>query len=88
MSDTAVRPEVAPPVLDDGDHEKFTHVVGNAASVTEAYITGTPLQALCGKQWVPTRDPANYEICPTCKEILAELGYNPDGSKIGGSGEQ
>lgn len=88
MSDTMTTPEVAPPVLDDGDHEKFTHVVSNAAKVTEAYITGTPVVALCGKQWVPTRDPGKYPICPDCKEILAGLGYNPDGSKIGGSGEQ
>lgn len=84
MTDIDIRPEVAPPVLDDGDHEKFTHVVPKAARVTEAYIAGTPVEALCGKQWVPTRDPGRYPICPECKEILASLGYNPDGSRIGG----
>ena len=53
---------------DEGDHEKFSHVVVPASAVTEAYITGTPVTALCGKTWVPTRDP--NRVCPTCKEIL------------------
>lgn len=58
------------PVTDDGDHEKFAHVVVPASAVTEAYITGTAVTALCGKTWVPTRDPGRYQVCPTCKEIL------------------
>jgi hypothetical protein len=55
---------------DDGDHEKFAHVVVPASAVTEAYITGAAVTALCGKTWVPTRDPGRYPVCPTCKEIL------------------
>ena len=55
---------------DDGDHDKFAHVVVPASAVTEAYVTGTPVTALCGKTWVPTRDPGRYKVCPTCKEIL------------------
>lgn len=55
---------------DDGDHERFAHVVVPASAVTEAYVTGTPVTALCGKTWVPTRDPGRYPVCPTCKEIL------------------
>lgn len=70
MSDIAVRPEVAPPSLDDGDHEKQAHVVVPASAVNEAYMTGTPVTALCGKTWVPTRDPERYQVCGTCKEIL------------------
>lgn len=55
---------------DDGDHERFAHVVVPASAVTEAYITGATVTALCGKRWVPTRDPGRYPVCPTCKEIL------------------
>ena len=58
--------------LEDGDHERFAHIVIPASAVTEAYITGTPVTALCGKTWVPTRDPGRYPVCPTCKEILDE----------------
>lgn len=55
---------------EDGDHERFAHVVVPASAVTEAYITGEPVTALCGKRWVPTRDPKRYPVCPTCQEIL------------------
>lgn len=70
MSGVAVRPDVAPPSLDEGDHEKLAHVVVPASAVTTAYVTGEPVTALCGKTWVPTRDPQNYDVCGTCKEIL------------------
>lgn len=58
------------PTTDDGDHEKFAHVVVPKSAVAEAYITGKAVTALCGKTWVPTRDPGRYQMCPTCKEIL------------------
>ncbi|CAN5908587.1 hypothetical protein BH23ACT2_BH23ACT2_29720 [soil metagenome] len=58
------------PTTDDGDHERFAHVVVPASAVTEAYVTGASVTALCGKTWVPTRDPGRYQMCPTCKEIL------------------
>ena len=58
------------PTTDDGDHERFAHIVVPASAVTEAYVTGTAVTALCGKTWVPTRDPGRYQVCPTCKEIL------------------
>jgi len=52
----------------DGDHDRFSHyVVRN--KLTEAMVEGTPLQALCGKVWVPSRDPKKYPVCPECKEI-------------------
>ena len=55
---------------DEGDHEKLAHIVLPKSAVTEAYIAGTPVTALCGKSWVPTRDPGRYPVCETCKEIL------------------
>jgi hypothetical protein len=62
-------PEEAPsrPVTDDGDHDRFAHYA-RKDDVTRAYITGEAIVALCGKKWVPTRDPKGYPICPTCKE--------------------
>ena len=43
-------------VTDDGDHERFSHYVPKA-KLTEAMVMGTPVTALCGKVWVPSRDP-------------------------------
>ena len=33
-----------------------------------------PVQALCGKKWVPNRNPDRYPVCPTCKEIFEKNG--------------
>lgn len=52
----------------DGDHDRFAHYVSKN-DATRAYIEGTPTTALCGKVWVPSRDPKKYPVCPACKEI-------------------
>ena len=53
-----------------GDHDRFSHYVRKADIVRSA-VTGEPVIALCGKKWVPSRDPERYPVCPTCREILA-----------------
>ena len=65
----------------DGDHERFAHyVAANSkhpmaskrsaeAIVTEARVMGTPVKALCGKEWVPSRNPEKFPVCPTCAEM-------------------
>ena len=40
-----------------------------AAKVLEARIYGTPLEALCGHVWVPSRDPKQLPLCEACKSI-------------------
>lgn len=40
-----------------------------AAKVLEARIYGTPLEALCGHVWVPSRDPKQLPMCERCKSI-------------------
>ncbi len=61
---------------DGGDHERFAHYIWGAnpqAKITEAMVTGTPIRALCGKRWVPSRDASRYPVCPDCKRIKAEI---------------
>jgi len=42
----------------------------NAADkVLTARIEGTPLEALCGHVWVPSRDPRRLPMCQACKDI-------------------
>jgi len=76
-----------PPQL-DGDHERMAHVVLEGISredgefvpagvtVVEGIVNGTPVRALCGKVWVPGRDPRRYPLCPTCKEIAGQMGWS------------
>lgn len=74
-------PTVSPITTDGGDHEKFSHVVVPASAVTEAYITGNPVTAVCGKTWVPSRDPKKYPVCPECAEFLKMVGQKPENAK-------
>jgi Protein of unknown function (DUF3039) len=62
--------ERVPLDTDGGDHDRFAHYA-RKEDVTRAYITGEAITALCGKKWVPTRDPSRYPICPTCVERKA-----------------
>ena len=57
---------------DDGGHDRFSHYV-KKEKIVESAVTGKAVKALCGKKWIPSRDPEKYPICPTCKEIFAGL---------------
>lgn len=64
-----------------GDHERFAHYV-RKEEILESAVFGTPVTALCGKRWVPSRDPNKFPVCPTCKEIKDGQRKGPDdGSK-------
>jgi len=56
----------------DSGTPKFAHYA-EAVSVTEGYVLGTPVQALCGELFIPSRDPKKFPICPACKEIMEAL---------------
>ncbi len=60
------------PRTGDGDHERFSHYVPKH-KLTDAMVNGTPVIALCGKVWVPSRDPQKYPVCPQCKEIWERM---------------
>jgi len=71
--------------LESGDHERFAHYV-KKDKVVESAVTGKPVTALCGKRWIPNRDPNKFPICPTCKEIHAGLRKGPEDSGANDSG--
>ena len=96
MDDTTqvLEPRLSDPELDDGDHERFSHIVlegytpkgkgpddfvavGN--SVVEGMINSTPVRALCGKEWVPGRDPKKYPVCQSCVEVAESMGWKVPG---------
>jgi len=63
---------------DEGDHERFSHYVPKA-KLTEAMVMGTPVIALCGKVWVPSRNPDRFPVCPECKEIWESMSPGEPG---------
>ncbi len=74
-----------------GDHDRMAHIVlegytpkkgdkkgefvSTGPSVVEGIVNGTAVRALCGKEWVPGRNPQRYGLCPTCKEIAQSMGW-------------
>jgi hypothetical protein len=71
-------------LTEPGDHERFAHYV-RKEKILESAVTGAPVIALCGKVWVPGRDPKKFPVCPVCKEIYEGLREPQDGD--GGSGD-
>lgn len=62
---------------DGGDHERFAHYV-QRDKIMESALDGSPVIALCGKVWVPNRDPKKFPVCPECKEIYEGLQGGDD----------
>ena len=74
MSATVSTPVIDPTLADtdEGEHDRFSHYV-RKSDIMRANIEGVPAVALCGKKWIPNRDPDKYPVCPTCKELYEAL---------------
>ena len=92
MADTSsVLEQVVAPVTEDGDHERFTHIVLEGFHVDddtfvatgelgrrghgERHAGGRALREGLG----PGRDPTRYPVCPTCKDIARSMGWSVPG---------
>ena len=73
-----VRPAVVEPITEripETGEPVMAHIVKTgpdedaAAKILEARINGTPIEALCGHVWVPSRDPKQLPLCDVCKDI-------------------
>ena len=72
-TETDTRTEtVVRPTTGDGDHDRFAHYV-KKDDILKSAVEGLPVVALCGKVWVPNRDPERYPVCPMCKEIMEQI---------------
>jgi len=56
-------------LTEPGDRERFSHYV-RKEKILESALSGDPVIALCGKVWVPGRDPKKFPVCPACQEII------------------
>jgi hypothetical protein len=63
--------------IDNGDKNKFAHYA-EKVSVTEGYVLGTPVLAVCGKLFIPSRDPKKFPLCPICKKISEALFFSEE----------
>ena len=70
--------------LEPGDHERYSHYV-RKEKIVESAVLGNAVTALCGKIWIPGRDPQKFTVCPTCKEIYQGLRPEPRAEGSGGN---
>ena len=61
----------------DGDHERFAHYV-KKEKILESALSGDPVIALCGKVWVPGRDP---KPLPGLPDLQGDLRPDPAGRR-------
>ena len=69
--------------VEPGDHERYSHYV-RKEKIVESAVMGTPVVALCGKVWVPGRDPQKFPVCPECKAIYEGFKPEPPADNNGG----
>jgi hypothetical protein len=80
-------PETIEDLREPGDHERYSHYVLKE-KIVESAVTGKSVRALCGKKWIPGRDPMKFPICPICKEIHEGLRKRDEAHSSGGSGSE
>lgn len=83
---TAVmEPEVVVDETTSLDDSEVAHIVRTepgenaAAKVTEARVLGTPIEALCGYVWIPSKDPQRLHVCSKCRDIYEGIRSINDG---------
>lgn len=76
MTDTFIQTVEIVVTETENDDPILSHIIDRGTGpksaqelVLEAMVNGTPLTALCGHTWVPSRDPRKHPICEKCLEI-------------------
>lgn len=70
-------PLIEEEVITDSGEPIHAHIIDRGDSpqnaetlILEARVMGTPVTALCGYTWVPSRDPRKHPVCPKCLEMF------------------
>lgn len=89
MSDLQTMPQIDldtnTDVENETDEPTSAHIVkagpgeNGAALVLEARVMGTPIEALCGFIWVPSKDPKQLPVCEQCKSVYEMYKSFSDG---------
>lgn len=56
------------------DPDEVAHVA-DKGDTTRAYVEGTPLTALCGYVWVPSRNPEGLPVCQRCSDLREQIRH-------------
>lgn len=75
MSETSILERTDTEIDPTTGEPRVSHIVAKDG-LTEAYIKGVPVEALCGHVFVPTRNAKKYPLCSKCKEVRDK--YRPD----------
>lgn len=75
---TATATPTTSPVVSESssdDDSIYAHIIRKSDEMRG--YTGETITALCGKTWVPSRDPDKFPTCPTCEAILKRIRSAP-----------
>lgn len=72
MTSIDTRPVVDPQLDDGDDDDRYSHYV-RKEDILRSQVDGTPVKALCGKVWLPGKDPEKFPVCPQCKDLMSML---------------
>jgi hypothetical protein len=77
MTDTVVVPDLdRPPVLEEteGDENPDAAHIVTQKDLIHSQLTGEAIRALCGKMWVPRRNPDDFPMCQACVDVFNGRG--------------
>ncbi len=73
MSDTITVPDLDQATVveetESDDSPDAAHIV-TQKDLIHSQLTGEPIRALCGKMWVPRRNPDDFPMCQACVEVF------------------
>lgn len=61
----------------EGDEAPDAAHIVTQQDLMQSQITGQAIRALCGKMWVPKRNPDDFPLCQSCVDILNAAGPAP-----------
>lgn len=68
----SVQETIEPLVKPPDDDDRIAHYV-RKEDILRANVEGVPVLALCGKKWIPNRDPKGLPVCQACQRIMDNI---------------
>jgi hypothetical protein len=73
MTETGILTDLdAAPIVEttEGDEAPDAAHIVTQKDLIHSQVTGEAIRALCGKMWVPKRNPDDYPVCQACVDVL------------------